>query len=236
MTIRKTTWILVAVALGALEFFFPRIPLFPWLKPGLSNCITLIWIIEFGVTDALLFFLLRAWISGFYFGFSFFTLALSISGGLTATIAMGICWNLVGKNRLMGTIGISIIGALMHNTGQLVAVYYLMAKNTHLFYQLPVMLIASILFGGIVGIIVPMLMRMLTTSALPTIGTLPPSSTSLPAATVGNTVICMLILGACAVLTVINAMAILGICALASATAAQILSHATLRRLIQPVH
>jgi hypothetical protein len=41
----KTVWILLAVAMSAAEFLFPRIPLFPWLKPGIANCVTLAWII-----------------------------------------------------------------------------------------------------------------------------------------------------------------------------------------------
>ena len=108
----KAIWILLAVAISAAESFFPRIPLFPWLKPGLANCVTLIWIIEFGAVDALLFFFIRTWIVGFYFGFSFLTIMVSLSGGVIATIAMGICWNVAGKRGVLGAIGISIIGAL----------------------------------------------------------------------------------------------------------------------------
>jgi heptaprenyl diphosphate synthase len=154
----KTVWILLAVAMSAAEFLFPRIPLFPWLKPGIANCVTLAWIIEFGAADALLFFLVRTWIVGFYFGFSFLTIALSLSGGVLATIVMGILWNVAGKRRMLGTVGICIIGALFHNFGQIVTVYFLMVNNAHLFYQVPLMLGASIVFGGITGVLtVPLL-------------------------------------------------------------------------------
>ena len=88
----------------------PRIPFLPWLKPGLANCITVVWIIRFGVKDAILFTLLRSWISGFYFGFSLLTLSLSLSGGIVATAAMGMAWNVLGKRGLLGTIGLSITG------------------------------------------------------------------------------------------------------------------------------
>jgi heptaprenyl diphosphate synthase len=159
--IRKTVWLLCAVAINALEFFIPRLPFFPWLKPGFANIITILWIIEFGAVDAVLFALLRTWIVGFYFGFSFLTISLAMSGGVLSTIAMGVFWNLLGKNRLLGTLGLGIIGALFHNLGQLCAVYVLMAANLHLFYQIPVMLVASVIFGGIVGLLAPLAYRVL---------------------------------------------------------------------------
>jgi heptaprenyl diphosphate synthase len=160
-TIRKTVWLLCAVALNALEFFIPRLPFFPWLKPGLANIITILWIIEYGAVDAVLFSLLRTWIVGFYFGFSFLTISLAMSGGVLSTIAMGIFWNLLGKNKLLGTTGLGVIGAMFHNLGQLCAVYALMAANLHLFYQIPVMLVASVIFGSMVGLLAPLAYRVL---------------------------------------------------------------------------
>ena len=151
----KASLLLLAVALNAIEFFIPRIPLFPWLKPGLANIITLIWIIRYGYIESLLYALLRVWIVSFYFGFSFLTFSLGFSGAVFACTAMAVCWKLLGKNRIMGTVGIAVVGALFHNMGQLFAVYLLMARNIHLFYQVPVMIFASVLFGSIVGLLVP---------------------------------------------------------------------------------
>jgi heptaprenyl diphosphate synthase len=160
-TIRKAVWLLVAVALNALEFFFPRLPFFPWLKPGLANAVTMIWIIKYGTADAVLYTILRSWISGFYFGFSFLTLALSLSGGITATLAMGAVWKILGSKGFLGTVGIGITGALFHNAGQLVTVYFLVVHNFSVFYQIPFMAAASVLFGSIIGIIVPLVFRIL---------------------------------------------------------------------------
>lgn len=151
----KASLLLLAVALNALEFFIPRIPLFPWLKPGLANIITIIWIIRYGYVESLLYALLRVWIVSFYFGFSFLTFSLGFSGAVFACTAMSVCWKLLGRKRIMGTVGIAVVGALFHNTGQLFAVYLLMARNIRLFYQAPVMIFASVLFGGIVGLLVP---------------------------------------------------------------------------------
>ena len=156
----KTTLILLAVAINAFEFFIPRIPFFPWLKPGFANCVTIIWIVEFGIVDALLFSLLRIWITGFFFGFSFYTISLSLSGGIGSTLVMGTAWTIAGKRGWLGTIGTGIIGALVHNLTQIIVIYFLLAKNAHLFYQIPLMLAAAIIFGSLTGGIAPVLLDM----------------------------------------------------------------------------
>jgi len=158
--------LLLAIALNALEFFIPRIPLFPWLKPGIANIVTLLWIIRYGFVETILFALLRTWIVSFYFGFSFLTFSLGMSGALCASCAMYVCWRFLGRYALMGTVGIGIIGALFHNAGQLCAVYVMMARNLRLFYQVPVMVAASVLFGGIVGLLVPSLIKIVSDDTL----------------------------------------------------------------------
>ena len=158
---KKAVWLLIAVALNALELFVPRIPFLPWLKPGLANSITIIWLVKYGLNDAILYTILRTWISGFYFGFSFVTLTLSLSGGIAASLAMGLAWKLFGKKGHLGTVGIGITGAVFHNLAQLGAVYLMLTHNSSIFYQLPFMLTASLFFGGITGFIVPPLWKIL---------------------------------------------------------------------------
>lgn len=148
----RTALLLFAVSLNALEFFLPRIPFLPWLKPGLANAVTIIWIMRYGTADALLYSLMRIWIVGYFFGFSVITVALSLSGAVASTLAMGMVWRLLGIPGLIGTCGIGIVGALFHNAGQLAMVYLLLARNLRIFYQVPFMLAASVLFGGLVGI------------------------------------------------------------------------------------
>jgi uncharacterized membrane protein len=150
---RKAALLMTAAALNALEMFLPRLPFFPWLKPGLANSVTMVWIIRFGAMDALLFTLLRSWIVGFFFGFSFLTITLSLSGGILATAIMGVSWRLAGRRRLLGMIGLGVTGALFHNAGQIAAIYLLLAQNQALFYQLPPMFIASALFGSAIGMV-----------------------------------------------------------------------------------
>jgi heptaprenyl diphosphate synthase len=155
--ILKTTLLLVAITVNALELFLPRIPFLPWLKPGLANCVTIVWIIRYGTVDAVFFSLLRVWLVGFYTGFSFISLCLSLSGGVLATFVMGSVWHVLGRKGIIGTIGLAVVGAMFHNLGQLMAVYLLLTYNVYLFYQVPFMILASIGFGILVGILAPML-------------------------------------------------------------------------------
>jgi heptaprenyl diphosphate synthase len=160
-TVEKTLWILIALSLTAIEMLLPRIPFLPWLKPGLANCITLLWIIRYGTIDAVLFSFLRTWIISFYFGFSFITFILSTSGGIVATVTMGMCLKFTQNNKLFGTIGISMLGAAAHNFTQILVIYLTMAKNSFVFYQLPFMCGASLVFGLLIGLMAPSLLSII---------------------------------------------------------------------------
>jgi heptaprenyl diphosphate synthase len=121
----------------------------------------MVWIIRYGTADALVYSIVRSWIAGCYFGFSFVSLALAVSGGVFATAVMGMLWSVAGKRGIMGCVGIGVAGALFHNIGQLLAVYALMTSNSRIFFQFPVMILASVLFGGCVGALVLPVMRMI---------------------------------------------------------------------------
>ena len=166
----KTIMLLFAVGLNGVELLLPRIPMLPWLKPGLANTITIIWLIRFGMYDALLFTILRTWISGFYFGFSLLAMTLSLSGGLLSTCIMSLAWITFGKKGALGMVGLGILGALIHNSGQLMAVYLLLTRNNSVFYQIPFMTVAAILFGGLTGILVPTVSNIIPSAG----STLPP--------------------------------------------------------------
>jgi len=156
---QKALWLLIAVAINALELAIPRLPFLPWLKPGFANVITILWIIKFGFKDALLYTALRVWISGFYFGFSLFTFLLSLGGGFFSTAIMSLLWITLGKRKIIGTVGMAVLGALFHNVGQLGVVYFMMAQNIRLFAQIPFMLGAAVVFGSITGALVPYIAR-----------------------------------------------------------------------------
>lgn len=200
----KAGLLLVGIALNALEFFIPRVPLFPWLKPGLANIVTLIWIIRYGLVESLLYALLRIWIVSFYFGFSFFTFSLGFSGAVCSCTAMALSWQFMGRYRILGTVGMAVIGAVFHNMGQLFAVYLLMAQNSRLFYQIPIMLTASVVFGGIVGMMVPVLLRVIADDAVLRLAKKVPNPVGIGRVRLFHLVVSVLFLVLCVVLVFVN--------------------------------
>jgi len=229
----KAVLLLVAVSLNAFEFFIPRIPLFPWLKPGLANCVTILWIIRYGTVDALLFTLLRIWTIGFYFGFSFLTLVLGLCGGILATLTMGLLWATLGRRGWLGIIGLGICGATMHNAGQLIAVSALLARNLHVFYQIPIMLAASVLFGALVSLLVPFLNSLLCQPVSPGDA---PSETALESAPAAPDIASSLLVFAfCIALLFISNLYVLFGAAVFAASMVQGLERGSFRALVRPI-
>lgn len=231
----KASLLLLAVALNALEFFIPRIPLFPWLKPGLANIVTMVWIIRYGYIESLLYALLRVWIVSFYFGFSFLTFSLGLSGAVFACTAMAFCWILLGKNKILGTVGIAIVGALFHNMGQLFAVYLLMARNARLFYQIPIMIIASVLFGTIVGLIVPWLIQAVFDDTMISKVRLEKLSHSVKKIYIPHVIISLLFLSFCMALVFVKDILFLLFSAVFVTAIVQLLLKGSLRALVFPI-
>lgn len=229
----KASLLLLAVSLNALELFIPRIPLLPWLKPGLANVITIVWLVRFGVVDTLLLGILRVWTVGFYFGFSLLTISLSLSGTVLATLAMGTLWHLFGRRGWMGLVGLGIAGAAFHNLGQLTAVYVLLARNVRLLYQAPFMAGASVLSGGLVGLLAAQFVRAGRTlqTARATLPTAPPAA-SRSRVRVATAV---LLLGwSCAVMFV-ESVEILAGSALTATLCTQLIHRGSLKALFRPL-
>src|SRR3990172_2399552 len=97
-----------AIAVHSLEMVFPS-PL-PWLRLGLANIMTLVTLILFGIKAALFVTTIRVLVGSFILG-SFLNpgFFLSLSGGITSTLAMGLIISLF-KNAF-SPVGISLIGA-----------------------------------------------------------------------------------------------------------------------------
>lgn len=139
----------IAIGIYAAETIIPK-PL-PWLRLGLSNAVILCVIVSFGIKYALPVSIIRTTVGSLLTGMflnPFFLLGLL--GGIASTLVMWIFY-VIGK-RVFSLIGISIIGALVHNIVQLYLAYAMYIKNREVFYLLPIFIILSIIFGTITGI------------------------------------------------------------------------------------
>lgn len=133
----------LALALSLAENAIPLgllVPL-PGVKLGLANVVTLICIFTIGAPYALAVSLARVF-TVFLMTGNATALAMSLSGAMISLLAM-----VIAKNcNAFSIFGVSIIGAAMHNVGQITAACIIMHSVGIIFY-LPILLITAIVTG-----------------------------------------------------------------------------------------
>ena len=139
-----------ALVLSYFETFLPILP-YPGVKLGLANIVTLTSLYILGFGDALILVLLRVTLNSFFAG-SLITFWYSLSGGLLSFIVMYLLIY-VGKDRI-STIGISILGAISHNIGQLIVVVITIENINIIVAYFPILAIAGIIAGILIGVTV----------------------------------------------------------------------------------
>jgi heptaprenyl diphosphate synthase len=137
-----------SLILYIIEIYIPNplIVIFPGAKLGLTNIITLTSLVIFGLKDTFIIVSIRVLMSSIFTG-PISYLMFSIVGAYLSLMFMTIAL----KTNKFSLIGVSVIGAIGHNIGQLI-VASLIIKNSMIFGYLPYMLIASIITGIFVGI------------------------------------------------------------------------------------
>lgn len=122
-----------------------------WFRFGFANIVGIATLYMFGFREALIVTLGRIFLGSLASGtFGSPGFALSLSGGLCAITAMGIAYKW-GKN-LFSEVGVSLVGALMHNSAQLMVVYFLFIRNDSIFLLTPALLFAAAGTGLLNGV------------------------------------------------------------------------------------
>lgn len=124
------------------------LPLPPGIKPGLSNIVVMFSCTAVGLPAALSIAVIK---SGFVFIVSGASAGfISLTGGILSTLTMFLLSRI--KTKKLGFTGISVISAVMHNAGQLIASSLIVGSALYLSYA-PVLLFSGTLFGFITGVI-----------------------------------------------------------------------------------
>ncbi len=145
--------ILVAIAL-VIYLIEAQIPvLFPGIKLGLANSISLVALILLGWKEALLIMVLRT-ILGSIFGGSLSAFMFSIAGGILSNIVMILLYKYLKNSLSLPTISVS--GAVFHNIGQLLVAAFII-KDLRIYVYLPVLLVSAIVTGYFIGILASVL-------------------------------------------------------------------------------
>ena len=69
-----------------------------------------------------------------------------------ANLVIVIAMMIIKKADFFGIMGVSIIGAVCHNMAQ-IAVAAFVVKNNGIYYYVPMLLIAGVITGGIIGVV-----------------------------------------------------------------------------------
>lgn len=119
----------------------------PGVKLGLANLIVVIVLYKGDWKDALFIAVARIVLSGFIFG-NLFSILYSLAGGLLSLLVM----ILLKKTNAFSIAGVSIGGGAAHNVGQLLVAMFVV-QTYQVGYYLPVLLIAGVLTGAMIGIV-----------------------------------------------------------------------------------
>ena len=118
----------------------------PGVKLGLANLIIVIALYKMSLKETYLLSVVRVVLSGFIFG-NYFSIIYSLAGGLLSLTVMA----LLRKRGGFSILGISIAGGVCHNIGQL-AIAMVVVETFSGIYYVPVLLIAGLATGLLIGI------------------------------------------------------------------------------------
>ncbi|MDR2931660.1 MAG: Gx transporter family protein [Oscillospiraceae bacterium] len=159
VNIRKITtlalFLAFALVAGIAERYIPISFSVPGVRLGLANVVVLAALYLFAFTDALTLVLLKCVLSVFIAG-SFTSFVYSLSGSLLSLLVMALLLRVVGGTA--SPVGISVIGAVFHNIGQLIAAAAVMRTVT-VFAYLPMLMVSGVLTGVIIGVLVKYVLR-----------------------------------------------------------------------------
>lgn len=149
--------LLVALAfiLSYLETLIPNpIPIYG-VKLGLANLVILTALYGMGDKEAFVLAIIRIVLVGFTFG-NLQAMIFSLAGGFLSCVLMILC----KKIKLFSMVGVSIIGGIAHNIGQILVAIWTV-ENVSIIYYLPFLMISGVVAGTLIGILGSILVKRL---------------------------------------------------------------------------
>lgn len=142
----------VAMILSYIESLVPVFVAVPGVKLGLSNIATVFALYTLGIPAAIAVSVVRVCLSALLFG-NIPSLIFSIAGAFLALAAM----IPLSRVNFFSTVGVSVVGAVCHNIGQVAAAVIVMETLGVAYYLIPLLLsgtLAGIVIGVISGILI----------------------------------------------------------------------------------
>jgi len=136
----------LAVLFGYVEALIPIPVPVPGIKLGLANIVVAAILYIFSWKEAVFITALRVVIIGFLFG-NMFSILYGLSGALLSLLGM----SLLKRTGKFGIIGVSALGGVLHNVGQVIMAVIAVIGFPWRWY-LPVLMLAGLAAGILIGI------------------------------------------------------------------------------------
>lgn len=137
----------LALLFSYIESLIPFHIGIPGVKLGLANLIIVVVLYKTEYKQAYLLSVTRVILAGFLFG-NLFSILYSLAGGLLSLSMMILAKRKDGYS----VIGVSVIGGVFHNVGQILMAM-LVTESWKLIYYLPVLLLFGVLTGIVIGVV-----------------------------------------------------------------------------------
>ncbi len=151
---RRTANVALYGMLVALAFVFSyveaMIPLpipVPGVKLGLANLVSVVGLYTLGAKGTAAVALVRIVLVGFTFS-NLSAMLYALAGGGVSLAAM----ILAKRSGMFGKIGVSVLGGIFHNIGQLLVAAWV-TKTAGVFTYLPALLAAGVIAGALIGLL-----------------------------------------------------------------------------------
>ena len=127
----------------------------PGAKLGLANLVVMVALYTLGEKEAFALSMVRILLTGFTFS-SAAAMLYSFAGGILSYIVMV----LAKKTGRLSVTGVSVLGGIFHNVGQILVAMWVLDTAT-LIYYLPVLAVTGIVSGTVIGLLGMMVIRRL---------------------------------------------------------------------------
>lgn len=141
----------VALILSYVESLIPFDFGIPGIKLGLANLAVLLCLYCMGTKEAIIINIMRILLAGFLFG-NLYSILYSLAGGVASFLVM---W-LAKKLNLLTVNGVSVLGGVCHNLGQILIAAFVV-ETAGVFYYIPYLLLAGVVTGWLIGFITKLL-------------------------------------------------------------------------------
>ena len=146
----------LAMVLGFVETLIPINLGIPGMKLGLANIVVVIALFLFDIKTAVVVSILRIILIAMTFG-NMSMMFYSIAGASLSLLSM----IAISKIKSFSLISVSIVGGIMHNVGQIICAAFVVRTNG-VFTYLPVLIIAGLVSGALIGIVAGLILVRLT--------------------------------------------------------------------------